>query len=99
VYPWEGFTVSNKPSIGNKLATSVYPNPAKDKIVIKLENPSGTVYCSIYDHSGRLVQQENLLLQQGTAHLSLPVGLRRGLYIVKLNSGAQLSTHKLLIEQ
>ena len=100
VYPWEGFTVSNKPAINNQLNSGIYPNPAKDKIVIRIESPaSNSAQCSIYNQNGKLVQQEIVWMQHGLADLDLPNGLKPGLYIVKLSSGSQYSTHKLLIEQ
>lgn len=67
-------------------AFSMYPNPANTIVNIsyKLPNIKGAAQLSIYDLTGRLLQQHPLIESQGTTEVST-VGFSNGLFIVVLS--------------
>lgn len=72
----------------------VFPNPARDKIVIRLAE-TGTSAISVYDMTGRLV-----LTATGTAQaVTIPVqGLRSGIYAVLVRQEGKLFSERFVIQ-
>ncbi|WCO00742.1 T9SS type A sorting domain-containing protein [Psychroserpens ponticola] len=74
---------------------SMYPNPAKDVLNIKLNNITKATL-SIYDIQGKLVLEQSI---SETQNLELNVSdLHSGLYFVKLNTATKEMVKKLIIE-
>jgi len=71
---------------------SVYPNPAKNQVNIKLDRNS--VY-SIYNINGRLLKQGKLL--QGINTLNIK-NIRRGIYFIRITDKQMELTKKLIIK-
>ena len=81
-------------------ALSIYPNPAGDLISISFDLKNSTpVQVSIYDLSGKLLQQSNETgFSQGSQTIQLNTQtLVRGTYLVKMVAGNEISTAKLII--
>jgi len=64
-----------------------YPNPVKDKIYFSVE--TGT--CSIYNLTGKLLYSQSFQTRQ--ANIS---GLKSGMYLIRIHSGEQTLTTKLV---
>ncbi len=74
---------------------TIYPNPAKDVLTIKLNNISNAKL-SIYDIQGKLVLERSISQEQ---NLELNVSdLQSGLYFVKLNTSTKEMVKKLIVE-
>ncbi|WP_431135043.1 T9SS type A sorting domain-containing protein [Psychroserpens mesophilus] len=74
---------------------TMYPNPAKDILTIKLNNISNAKL-SIYDIQGKLVLERSISKEQ---NLELNVSdLQSGLYFVKLNTSTKEVVKKLIVE-
>jgi PKD repeat protein len=77
---------------------SIYPNPAQEKIFIKLDNLYGQITVQLLDASGRLVYQDEYLAQGSlNEELSLSV-FSPGLYFIRITlpEGGTLSEKILL---
>ncbi|SFI41399.1 M43 family zinc metalloprotease [Halpernia frigidisoli] len=88
--------VSNE--VANDKKVSIYPNPSKDGVFsIKLNDASSNeVKVEIVDMAGRVVYQTKGLVNNKT--LNINSKLTKGTYIVKVNSGSNVSTEKLIIK-
>ncbi len=73
-------------------AFSVYPNPAKDRVMFRLPF-AGTAMLSLSDPCGRTVRQAEI---SDGAELEIS-GLQDGIYLVQLQQGGRQSSRKLLI--
>ena len=73
-------------SVTELVLSSLFPNPAKDKLNVCLEAPAAQrVQLVVTDLAGRLVQQQTLQLQKGTNNQTLNVtGLAKGSYVIKV---------------
>ncbi len=82
-------------------AMHLAPNPARSRTVIHMSaTASGPASISVVDISGKLVLQENALLNGGEVAHSLDVaGLESGIYFVSITqNGTRIATGKLLKE-
>lgn len=79
-------------SAGNS-SISVYPNPAKEKLIIDLHTAE-TGHVTIFDAVGKLVYQSEI---SRTATVNT-ASWNKGLYIVKISSTKGVSTSKIVIE-
>lgn len=81
---------------------SIYPNPANEKITLNyFINKSSIVTCNIYSLTGTLVA--SLLSEQQNAGIknitfSMPSGINKGIYIMKLNTGENTIAKKLIVK-
>ncbi len=90
-------SMTDKPVISDRrFQCSVYPNPASSKATLQISGNTKNVSISITDMSGRkLWQSENT----NTKFVSLPVEkFNAGVYIVKVTSGNESKTIKLVKE-
>jgi hypothetical protein len=78
-----------------KLEYNVYPNPAKNELVIK--NLSGNNTITIVDATGRIVMRKNNV-NNGLTTLNTTT-LQNGLYSVVINNGVENKTLKIVIEK
>jgi photosystem II stability/assembly factor-like uncharacterized protein len=99
--PWS-FTVVSTGIEENSLASySIYPNPAKDRLYIKLDlKDISTVQFALVDLLGKVVLERNISagLGQTTEGIDLSqVG--KGIYIGRLTCGSKVVNQKVIIEK
>jgi hypothetical protein len=76
---------------------SVYPNPATDKIIVKLGSVSEKAYAEIYNSVGQLVKTAVPVM--GTeAELNIS-DLAKGIYIVRVVNGNEIHNVKIAVEK
>lgn len=64
----------------------VYPNPAGDYTNVSFySNTSGDIEIEIYDVSGKLIEKQSTMVNQGANSFRLS-GLRQGMYVININS-------------
>ncbi len=72
----------------------IYPNPSHDNFQIRfLTNSESTIF--IYDAFGKLINSVKINSSENSINVS---GLERGLYFVKIVSGSDTATRKIIIE-
>ncbi|MCX6350815.1 MAG: T9SS type A sorting domain-containing protein [Bacteroidetes bacterium] len=76
----------------------IYPNPATDVISIEALNTSGSSNIGLYDLTGRQVISEKTDFSSGTHQLHLD-GIAKGMYILKIQSGAESFTGRVIINK
>lgn len=74
--------------ITNTAAVKVYPNPAKDKVVIEVSGTENNNSVSIYTFTGKLVEtiQQSSYINDKQEFIWHPNGLAAGLYFYEFNS-------------
>jgi len=74
----------------------VYPNPSTEQALISfIVNRSGPVMVAVYDLSGKVKAKTKQFLHEGN-HFFKIKGLNMGLYIVKVKTGNEIYTAKLI---
>ena len=78
-------------------STSIYPNPAVDKLTIKSkETLSKNTLISVYDGLGKLLRQA-VVPVSGLSELSIDVsGLSDGFYVIGITDSHQSIVHKII---
>ena len=85
-------TKNEKPVI--ETGINVYPNPAKG--VLNVVTNSGSATLKLYDVNGRLVKQQQAA---GRSVQQIQIGyLKNGLYLLKIENAAGVTTKKLVIQ-
>ncbi|MDR1792953.1 MAG: MBG domain-containing protein [Bacteroidales bacterium] len=74
----------------------LYPNPANDYIILKINGLTGEIQAEIIDISGKTVQKQDLYSEENTLHKFDISGLQSGSYILLLKTDNQLKTLKIL---
>jgi alpha-glucosidase (family GH31 glycosyl hydrolase) len=100
----KGISKVNPPtSLANneiKSGMMVYPNPAKDIVHITAAskyNEQGVM--SIINLSGKELQSENIILQQGLNAFKMHIEkLSRGIYLLRINTEKQQITERIIIQ-
>jgi len=83
---------------GNEFFT-LYPNPAKDKIVLTFEKPFLNLNYDITDFSGRVMQSNNQKTHSGsTIEIDLS-DLNNGVYLLYVNTENFTATKKMIIDR
>ena len=103
-YAGGNFNLSKTVSISvknhNQFSAVITPNPVKDRLTVNIyTNSDRQVQLNIYDNFGRLLHTAQQMLVKGHSVFSLS-GLgnwQRGLYTVKLVSGKDMVTDRLLL--
>jgi hypothetical protein len=88
--------------VESKLDFNIYPNPARDVILIALSQPTkeSDLAIKIYDLSGRMVLSQNLLESNGSEIVEININdLSSGLYLVQVNIGNYVSAKRLVISK
>jgi len=82
------------------LNSPIFPNPAKDKITVALENTHGQeARIDVMNSMGQLVKSESLGSDKGSINTNIDISsLQSGIYFVKTIMGDKISTKKLVIE-
>jgi hypothetical protein len=80
---------------------SIYPNPAKDVVNIKVNsNQSAKVVITLYDLLGQAVLQRDLTFKAGQNNTELMLGdLSNGIYLLKMVKDDQVYTNKIIISR
>lgn len=74
----------------------IYPNPARDRVMIKLpENMAGTYTLQLYDGLGRVMRLVQVALP---GEVNLPADLKSGFYILQVNTDSG-TYHSRLIKE
>jgi hypothetical protein len=80
----------------NKANISIFPNPAKGVLNINLAGyRSETIRMNILDLQGRVVMTTEILRKDNTINIG---ALSKGLYVVELRSGKNMSSHRVVVE-
>ena len=87
----------------SKVSFGLYPNPAPNRQVTLLYDVKNGVEkkgnISIYDFSGKLVQQTEIAKTQGFFKKDLDLSrVQSGVYLVKLTVGSYTETKKLVLK-
>jgi hypothetical protein len=90
----------NESAAANLAEVSIYPNPAKDNLIVSLDvKEASAVTINVYNAIGQLVQTSKTPSAFGKTDLNLNVeGLTPGVYMVNIKAGGLTSTKKLIIE-
>lgn len=74
---------------------SLYPNPARDIVHLRWDNPHGKVTIRVLDINGRTL----LSREFSASHITLPLGnYPKGLYFIQVNDGTSIVSKKLLVQ-
>ena len=78
----------------------VYPNPAAEICHIHLDSPQkGQGFLQIFDTDGKTIRTESFNKESGKSEHELDVrGITPGLYLIKVNIGAEQETVRLMIK-
>jgi len=84
-------------------SVSLYPNPAKENVVIRVNTQNaGTISANVYDITGKLVLSpvQNETLLNGENNFSFNTSeLQNGVYFVTLNNANGKETVKLIVNK
>tara|TARA_B100000809_G_scaffold133584_1_gene131302 strand:- start:210 stop:1424 length:1215 start_codon:yes stop_codon:yes gene_type:complete len=81
----------------DEASIAVYPNPFKDGLNIAFSETNGEEYSiEILDYLGRIIIQENANSDNGIHTIKIDQVHTKGVYFVKIKSGTQLVTKKLV---
>jgi hypothetical protein len=78
--------------------TSLYPNPAQDRVMIQLDSDYtiGQLQVEIYDVTGKIVMNHSATTHLSSIDLS---GMEKGVYFVRVtDNGNALNTSKLILK-
>ncbi|TVZ55394.1 putative secreted protein (Por secretion system target) [Lutibacter sp. Hel_I_33_5] len=76
-----------------KLNFSMYPNPAKDRVQVRLSNREQNALVTISDYTGKTVQKRQVSSSDNSLDIS---NLASGVYIMKISSDGKVGTKKLI---
>jgi choice-of-anchor B domain-containing protein len=90
------FLINTNLSVGENHLSSVevYPNPFDDKINIELEIGDSNALGLLRDISGKLIQE--FTLSNGKNLIAMPVGLKKGTYLLEIKTANSSKTIKLI---
>jgi PKD repeat protein len=85
--------------LGKELSINVFPNPTKGIFTVSLSGIAAqATQVMVFDMQGRLVKDATLQSTGGTMSAEIDLASNgNGVYFVKLVSGSQTSTHKLIV--
>ncbi len=87
-----GINEINNEGIANLI---LQPNPAKDKVIIRVNNVDKNMRLEIRNMLGQLVIEKQNIEEQNEINIS---GMKRGVYFVSLTKGKTRVTQKLIVE-
>jgi hypothetical protein len=100
-YCWNTCTICEAVSIDELLlnSTSIYPNPAKDKVYIEFNrNAHSNVSMDVYDLLGAKVAQTAIMGAGNTLYELETKGISPGIYLVKVSVNGTTKSFKLIVE-
>jgi len=74
---------------------NLYPNPAKNNVMVEIANQAGNATISVYDFTGKMVKNQMVNSPLEVINIS---NLSSGIYIMSLESEYGISTQKLIVE-
>lgn len=80
-----------------EFALTIYPQPAQEKIFVKLYSGTSSAEFLLYDISGKLLYSQQTNLTDGVAEIDLS-GLSAGIYFLKVNAEGKSETRKVIKE-
>ncbi|MBI2723412.1 MAG: glycoside hydrolase family 9 protein [Bacteroidetes bacterium] len=80
-----------------ELALTIYPQPAQEKIFVKLYSGISSAEFLLYDISGKLLYSQQSTLTDGVAEIDLS-GLSAGIYFLKVSAEGKSETRKVIKE-
>ena len=83
--------------IENGISAIVYPNPAKDKAMLRLSGLTTTAKVIISDLQGRIIQTDDIQAGVETYELNTS-NYASGVYYIRIVSGNKVNTQKLIVE-
>lgn len=85
----------------NGISSSIYPNPASGKVNIKIDaDQPMAVQVSVINLLGTTFSNEEFELITGTNRHEINIsGLSKGIYIIRLNYGGNVTNHKLIVDR
>jgi len=91
-----GKTIGEDPfATSEKANISVYPNPAKNMVMVSSDLGNEVISVELFDIVGR-----QLLSEKGNDMLRLDIGhLEEGYYMLKINTALEQKTEKLFIQR
>lgn len=86
------------PETESTSALVLYPNPVQDALTVlcQANNIKSAVTIEVLTIDGRIIYAEQYDLQDNTRHTINVSGWQRGLYLVRMNNGAEMITKKLI---
>jgi hypothetical protein len=83
----------------NPASFSLYPNPAKNQLTIRLNGKilNDVTTMDFYSLDGRLLQSETLSFQDGAAQIEM--NLPNGMYLLRCNIGNEIFSERFLVAQ
>jgi hypothetical protein len=89
-------SVSNISNLGK---FSLYPNPAKNQLIIRLNGKilNDITTMDIYSLDGRLLQSETFSFQDGAALIEM--NLPNGMYLLRCSIGNEIFSERFLVAQ
>jgi alpha-glucosidase (family GH31 glycosyl hydrolase) len=84
------------PVVTEKRGVKLFPNPAKDQVTIEVENANKEFTISIYDVKGEKIFNK-LIIDSNQTTVDVYT-FSKGIYLVKVNSGNDTFTKKLVIK-
>ena len=91
--------------IGNetstKFSTSLSPNPANNKATLSYSiDEDKIITVKLYDITGRMINSNEYASSTGLNNKTLDLNnVKKGLYIVELNDGSNVTTQKLVVDK
>jgi alpha-amylase len=79
-----------------EFAPQLYPNPATAQVRLELSSPAATATVRVYDLRGRLVRTESFSGRSLTLNTST---WAQGVYFLRIQAGAAVSTQRLLVSK
>ncbi|MDR1877235.1 MAG: M12 family metallo-peptidase [Flavobacteriaceae bacterium] len=100
----KNFTVSSPMDSENitvsKEDNNIYPNPSSGIFTLKLDSDTQTILYSVFDASGRLIEQSKINNTGGkTTHEVNLLHLPSGVYIIQIEAGIEKITKKIIIKK
>ena len=83
--------------IESGISAIVYPNPAKDKAMLRLSGLTSTAKVIISDLQGRIIQTDEIQAGVETYELNTS-NYASGVYYIRIVSGDKVNTQKLIVE-
>ena len=82
----------------NKPATTIYPNPAKNKITLQVKNfDPGMATVRVLTIKGELVREDNRLLTNGNEDIVMFLMLKAGAYFIEVSEPGKITRKKIVI--
>ncbi|MFA6199662.1 MAG: leucine-rich repeat protein [Bacteroidales bacterium] len=87
----------NDITVANKVDILIYPNPAKDKAKISIDNLSSKADVMVYDMVGRVIQTHKINKGNNELYIDLS-GYSKGVYSIRIMNDSINQTKKLIVQ-